>query len=219
MELSTYNEILAHFVSADPADPDWLREPFMANGKACATEMHALVLLEHQTDLPDLSDKVKSVYPVAHNVSIEYYVQDIRAILSVMDKAEETRTDQTDCDECNGEGEVSWSYMGSRSSHYMDADCPVCNGDGYTHRVKVKTGRMVYDPTEVIEVNEVLFSGQMMERLVWLADKVGATSVRLVRSVPNMAALFIVGECELLIMPVMKAEQLIHTLRPIEVAA
>lgn len=215
MSEEIYNEILTRFVSTHYADPDWVRAPFMANGKACATDRYALVMVHPQSELPDLSEKVKSVLPIERNISMDYNVQVIREVLELMPKDEEVRTTEIECDECQGEGEVSWSYPGSHRSYEMDAECPVCDGDGYTNKVNKKTGRMVYDPTEVIDVNGLLFTGHIIEHLVWLAEKVGATFVRIVRSSQTGGALFDVGECELLLMPSMRDNQIIHDLRPV----
>jgi hypothetical protein len=193
-------EILARFKDVRA---DWTSAPFAIGDKACATNRYALVAIPGNDGLEDYSINCGKVYPIEHNTLQTIAVEDIRSALALIPKIEEEVDVSDACQECDGDGEVRWEY----GRWTMDADCPVCDGSGNGNVKLVKTGKMVYDDTHNITINGGHFRGDRIEELLWVADKMGVQEVSLVReTTPNYPKIFVVGECELLLMPSMKVD-------------
>lgn len=200
MDIETHNAILARFVERGDR---WSNAPFAVGYKACATNRYALVALPKLTELPDLTPNVGQVYPLPHNGSVLYNVADIKATLEKIPVKDAMRTVDITCTECGGEGEVEWSY----GRHTMDANCPECRGKGWTSKRTLPTGEKEYDTQHNIKVIDAHFRGERMAELLWLAEKVGVDTVTLVNfTMYNRPVVFVVGECELLLMPALSIE-------------
>lgn len=202
-----YEEILSWFTSNDLLI-DWMIKPFLVGDKVVATDAHCLVAVPNITDRSrtDRSEKTKGVYPYEPNLSIEFSLEIFKDALQkvpVIDGFdEETKTIK--CDECSGSGEVEFEYWSSKKGTFeIKSDCPVCEGEGEKEEtIKKLNGTKVLDYSKYISIYGSVFRVENIERIIRIADLFNVNSLRLVYyKNPTSPAVFIVGECEVLIMP------------------
>lgn len=102
------------------------------------------------------------------------------------------------CSACDGEGEVEWEF----EHHSMSADCPECNGSGLMRpKVSRKTGNKVFGQY-LVKIKESYFRIDLFHKLLEVQELIGGDIVLISQSKPQAASLFLVGCCEVLIMPV-----------------
>lgn len=118
---------------------------FLFNNRLCATDVVILFICDKPEGLNDkLKDgtsKIDPVYNPPQDPFKPYSIQSIRDEASKLPQEEEY--EYKECIECNGDGEVEYTYESKSGRNYeIDHDCPKCNGDGH---IKLKTGRMIPD--------------------------------------------------------------------------
>lgn len=128
---------------------------------------------------------------------LAYSLKDLEECLS---KIPQERIEQTiECKECEGGGKVQWTYK----HHQKILDCPICDGLG-----GILTGFFHYeylqDNDTLIRIQNGMFFGKTFKYLKLLCEASNIDKFYLIStSEPNRGHLFEVGECWILIMPVM----------------
>ena len=110
-----------------------LRQPFLQDGKVCATDGHVLIRIDSSLCEGSYEEKpggltpprTASVVPaVTTNIAVTR-----QQIERALEQAPEERSRQ--CPECNGSGDVTWEYRDRYyNKHTMEETCPVCDGSG-----------------------------------------------------------------------------------------
>ena len=201
-----YESILHLFTSKDDFR-EWMKKPFLVGNKAVATDGRFLVAIPEWKGNYEQSNKAASAYPMSVDFTKEYSIEQFKDAIAQVPLVdgfdEETKVDE--CDECNGEGEVEFEYYTNGRYYYHDADCPVCEGQGKTEVTKqIPNGTKVPDNTKQIRIRLGCFSIEAVQRLIKLADLLNEDTVTLVNQKSNnSAAMFHVGQCEVLLMPLM----------------
>lgn len=200
----TYEQILQMFTHKEtPVGREWMATPFVVGSKAVSTNGHTLVAVPKWAgEYADESARTKGVYPAEANCHTELSLEEIKVALSRVPLVDEfTETDNTQgCKECGGDGSVEWVY----STYTKDDDCPACDGAGYTGVVVRKpTGRQVLNDTSLIRIGVCYFAAPKLLELVDVADLMNTEYLHLVLQTDyNRATLFLIGDVEVLIMPV-----------------
>lgn len=201
-----YEEILQLFVSKEDFR-EWMKTPFLVGNKAVATDAHFLVAVPEWNGNYEQSNKAASAYPMFVDFRKEYSIEQFKDAIAQVPLVdgfdEEIKVDE--CDECNGEGEVEFEYYANGKYYYHDADCPVCEGEGQTEVTKqIPNGTKVPDSTKQIRIRLGCFSIEAVQRLIKVAELLNEKTVTLVNQKGNnSAAMFHVGQCEVLLMPLM----------------
>jgi len=107
------------------------------------------------------------------------------------------------CETCNGYGEVEWEFQ-----HYTkDFDCPKCDGLGLEQQKKKKpTDKKTFDNETFVKINEKYFNVKYFYRLIMIQKLIGG-DIFLISNMENYKpALFKVGFCEYLIMPLVYSD-------------
>ena len=199
-----YEEILHLFTSKEDFR-EWMKKPFLGGNKAVATDAHFLVAVPEWKGNYEQCNKAASAYPMPTDFTKEYSIEQFKDAIAQVPLVdgfdEETKVDE--CDECNGEGE--FEYYANGKYYYHDADCPVCEGQGQTEVTKqIPNGRKVPDSTKQIRICLGCFSIEAVQRLIKVAELLNENTVTLVNQKSNnSAAMFHVGQCEVLLMPLM----------------
>ena len=211
--MNKYQEILNLFVSTDELR-NWMMRPFIINSKVFATNGWALVAFD-VTNLKVLGDvgyykedKLNGVYPLEHNLdnkySIDYLKECFKSVPLVEDFDEEEKEDT--CDECNGSGEVTFTYEDSKyKDHEIDGECPICDGFGNCKQtIEKPNGKMVQDPNSKCTIGNSLFFANKIKHILEVAELLGVNEFKHIhQSTPTKQNLFKIGDVELLLMPTM----------------
>lgn len=199
-----YEDILQLFVSDDDLRM-WMTKPFIVGNKAVATDAHCLVSVPEWKGNYEYCDKTKDVYPKEYNCFKEIPLSNFLAAIAkvpLIDDYDEEVT-ETECDECDGEGEVDFEYSAGRRDYYLTGECPICEGEGtITTTKKTPNGKKVADSSMLLAIGSHAFNIFNVHRLVQVAEMLHEEKINLVyQKVPSGASMFKVGECEVLMMP------------------
>lgn len=171
--------------------------PFIQDGYVCATNGHILIRAKAED-----VDFEATENPKAPRVPEEWFVQHQDFAIDLdRDKFNGFKTkpeydNPEECQECSGDGEVTWEY-----EHYtMDADCPACNGTGESQEPRTLTGGKVFDGLTQFQIQKAQFAPSTIELLIDVAEY--AHSPISVISDPNeaMRAVFNIGIFQVLAM-------------------
>lgn len=113
------------------------------------------------------------------------------------------------CQDCDGRGTVTYEYSSYSNGNFdIELDCPVCDSDGkIATNKKVSTGKMVTDQDYPYEINGSIFKYVFLKRLIDSCKIIGCDKISLVYSAKMKASLFICGNFEILIMPLVSSSE------------
>lgn len=125
-------KLLMLFYDSDN-DREVLRQPFLQDGKVCASDGHVLIRIDSNLCEGSYDEKPGGLTPPRTASVVPTATTDIavtrQQIERALEQAPEERSRQ--CPECGGSGDVTWEY---RDRHYdihrMEETCPVCDGSG-----------------------------------------------------------------------------------------
>lgn len=141
-----------------------LIEPFIQDGWCIATDGHRLLRIK-QSLVPDNEilyasrekPDVKAVIPDKLDLCEKITFDQIKKTL---DKVPLTKT--ITCEDCHGDGTVTWEYEASDGIYYSKVDdCPVCKGSG-----EVELDEPVMDECFPIKIKDIYISSK---ELLWLS--------------------------------------------------
>ena len=110
-----------------------LRQPFLQDGRVCATDGHMLIRISTALCEGDYQERpggqlppnTAAVIPVPNTKEPLTY-RKLEVALNATPDEHPGR-----CPECNGEGDVKWKYWDKRGRIHTQQDtCPVCDGAG-----------------------------------------------------------------------------------------
>lgn len=196
-----YEKLFNLFVGKDDVRPE-LNQPFKKGGKYCATDAHSLIFISEEKanlNFPE-QDKpsIETVIPKEDTCYIEIKVSEIESQLIPDMIDEEIEGEEIECDECEGEGEVEWSFG---IYDRMD-DCPACGGSGTIQESRTKkTGNKIPNELKGFEMLGVGFRYKELRRLLDAAKIIEAETIIKTNGEINTANLFTVGDFKILVMP------------------
>lgn len=94
----------------------------------------------------------------------------IKDALDKTPRIKEVIEKSVECTECNGWGEVEWTY----GAYTDDDDCPVCNGTGEGLSKKVETGKMIFTFEYVVKIGNHYFYPDRLEDLLNVSETIDA---------------------------------------------
>jgi hypothetical protein len=146
-----------------------LRTPFTQNGYVFASDRRILIRIRESA--------VKGAYPHSQNPKnpSSFFMEtrkektitlkQLERLLSKVERVEEVKKigENIKCEECAGDGEVTWEYKHWERKDY----CPACDGEGYTGEIKeVSTGRMIPNPYAAIKLGDKTFRARYIQTIV-----------------------------------------------------
>jgi len=110
-----------------------LRQPFLQDGRVCATDGHVLIRIDGSLCEGSYDEKPGGLTPPRTAKVVPEATTDIavtrQQIERALEQAPEERNRQ--CPECKGSGDVTWEYRDRHyNTHTMEDTCPVCDGSG-----------------------------------------------------------------------------------------
>lgn len=125
-------ELLMLFYDSDNSR-EVLRQPFLQDGKVCATDGHVLIRINGSLCEGSYEEKPGGLTPPRTASVVPAATTDIavtrQQIERALEQAPEERNRQ--CPECKGSGDVTWEYHDRHhNTHTMEDTCPVCDGSG-----------------------------------------------------------------------------------------
>lgn len=94
----------------------------------------------------------------------------IKDALDKIPRIKEVIEESVECTECNGWGEVEWTYK----AYTNNDDCPVCNGTGEGLSKKVETGQMIFTFEYVVKIGNHYFYPDRLEDLLSVSETIDA---------------------------------------------
>lgn len=196
-------ELLMLFYDSDNCR-EVLRQPFLQDGKVCATDGHVLIRIDGSLCEGSYDEKPGGLTPPRTASVVPEATTDIavtrRRIELALEQAPEERNRQ--CPECMGSGDVTWEYRDRHyQTHTMEETCPVCDGSG------------TVDDYTVIKYQFIVcgkpFSYHYVKTLLAAMSWLGIDTIRLVNA-DAQPMLFKPEnmDVEILLMPQIKDEEL-----------
>lgn len=176
----------------------WMQSPFHAFGRTFATNGYIMVTVPMVGIYPDFTEKVAKAYPFQKSMRVSIPLEKIKIELAKYPV--EMVYDELDCDECNGSGSVTWTY----NEYEKDDDCPLCEGHGYFRHPTDKTQ---INEDSLFKIGVAVYRVGVIEKLIQVAELAGYDSIYLVNQGEKDAAIFEIGEIEMLIMPMQTEEK------------
>lgn len=217
-KINIYNKILSLFVTKEKFKPDWMRQPFNLSSdttKSAATTAYEMVVVPKNLSYQWHGDKAINVYPNAHVLDFKIDVEDIRAFIKKVpnEMVEVSYPKFSKCEACKGSKSVDYTYVWDDENYRESLECPVCNGEG-----RLTVGFEVESHTEekyseayAAKILEKFFSANRLDKLVKVADLLNENSIKLVyshaMSRPNPMTGFLIGDVEVILMPIMDNEE------------
>lgn len=159
--------------------PESIKKPFYRDGFVYATNRTILVRVPYK-DLQRLYEPVDSPKNLPQfpepTCDIELPISVLVETFKSIPKVEERRVEGKDaeCDECEGTGEVEWTYEDSDGEeHQKNFDCPICEGYG-----KVKT-KEFYREWLYTSINGVAFRNNELIIMAEAAHDLGLSSIKI----------------------------------------
>lgn len=191
MQVQTAHILLLMFCAAEDSFHSWMEAPFVHEGDTYATDGGAMIRMafemqKYKENKPPID--ISKVVHANRNVDVYIPVEKLIAALKKCDLSDEYVS--TACPECDAQ------------SDYCD-HCEM----GW---IDVPTGRKYYTlDTQVIKIGDGIFSPVMINKLLLAAFEQGVEHITQVYAPAAVAShIFIIGEAEVYLMPVMNGEHL-----------
>ena len=110
-----------------------LRQPFLQDGKVCATDGHVLIRIDSSLCEGSYEEKPGGLTPPRTASVVPAATTDIVVTRQQIERALEQAPEEQNrqCPECWGSGDVTWEYRDRHyNTHTMEGTCPVCDGSG-----------------------------------------------------------------------------------------
>ena len=196
-----YEQILQLAVNEpnDRAGREWMMKPWATETFAGATNAHIMILIDRhliKQEYPKPEADIIAVIPTSRNIVLD--VDNLKVIKALAEVPLDFRKEE--CDECEGEGEVEWTYGGNNGLFEKYFDCPECSGEGTT-----MSSKKIMDPDYVFKIGMALFSCMYVKILSDIASRLNTDSIMLIsQDSENKGSLFQIGPVQILVMPMMQ---------------
>lgn len=161
------DELLLLFVSTDEMRPKFMK-PWREHDYVFASETHIIIRINGnltETEYPAYdTPETNRLFPAGAPDGTVLF-SDLEAVLAKapMEDEMDGEDEEIKCEECDGEGTVTWDYK----TWSREFDCPACNGRGYTGIRKAKpTGRKIIDSRAGVMVGPLKFSAFLLGLLL-----------------------------------------------------
>lgn len=204
----TIDELLQLFVGDDDRRPKFLR-PWREGAYVFASDTYILIRVKEEltdADYPSYGDgKTNSLFPTCPTTGI-LTSEKLAAVISNAPLTDEEMEigEDVECEECNGEGTVTWEYKDWRK----EFDCPCCDGTGYSERVRYKrTGNKVIAYDAAVKINgtghkEATFGAGFLDLILDVMKYFDRSEVPVTLTGSREVALFhITEDVDIILMP------------------
>lgn len=201
METTVYNNLLKLFVDNNQF-VDWRNTPFKIGDQVMATNAHVLIIINDEV-LPavePLTDydpqNVLSIIPKEYFNIGKIITADLRSMLDNIPLIPK----ESECEVCEGDGEVEYEFYSGINHYTIDHDCPVCKGDGV---IKTKSRETEIDYSKRIVIGQSAFGINYLDLLVRCAEALQAPEICIVYQAGRTSkCVFRIGKVDIMIMPV-----------------
>ena len=195
------SDVFSLFIGEDELRPA-MHKPFEINGKVYATDASTLVMTD-KTNIDFVLDNehtppnCEAIIPKANTSLILDITKEMFELLKTADEYEFVGKD-IECKACEGDGEVEWYF----ENYTHEFDCPVCDGHGWEEEKKgIKTGGKTFGKC-LVKIKDAYFSPDKVYKLIKVRDILGGEIELISYSKSTSGAMFKIGMCEILLMPV-----------------
>lgn len=191
--------LLALFYNSDHFR-EQIQTPFLSDVYVCATETHRLILIKPEICKGEYKPNNIHVLKVLtpHNVDITLTLAKLKKAVARMSTVKEMKTIRPaiKCEDCDGDGEVEWSYEDEDGlTHEEYYTCPICHGSGDSSpAVEEPTGRMIPDANASIGIYENIFNACNVLALCDAMELLGINKVKYVASTKTGGNTFILTD-------------------------
>ena len=201
---SYFLEQLNMFFSKDDELHPELAKPFRVGKYTVVTDGNAMAWI-HSALVPDFpfcepQDKQKYLKHIRPKPKFteSFLLESLRVAIDKAEYEEELiETEAIICKECNGAGQVEWTYGNFEKMR----NCPICDGSGGTMKVE-KTGKMIPRDGQYIQLGISAFEVKQLKRLYEMSICGANKIIRYTTQVhPLAGTTFEQGAVSVLIMP------------------
>lgn len=214
--MSNYLEILQLFVSHSGDADSPVRFPTIYADFAAATDRNALVFFPadllpkgttfpvQERRFPDFSQFLE----LAEDCETEIDLEKLKALVDLCPMEEDFDENQaeTGCDECEGYGEVRFTYEDSHGGdHEIDAECPICDGEGKVRELALTpNGKMIRSRDYYLQLGDAFLAIWLAEKLLKVQELVGGELLLVNEGIGNLSArVFEIGSVRVVIQPLL----------------
>ena len=220
--MKDYDKILNLFTSNNSTEiRQWHCKPFLIGNKLIATDGYSLVSfnksnIEFVDNIPTYTkEKLNGVYPLEHHMKQTISIDLLKKCFEKIPLADSFKTTTTnlDCDECEGDGEVVFSYSDNNyKRHELKGDCPICDGCGQIVKTtKESTGKKVIDTNYFGSIGNSVFKIDKLQKIIEVAEILNEDSFDLVHQKKEFSpSLFLIKDVEILLAPNMLEGEVTH---------
>lgn len=185
-------------------------KPFLQDGYVVATNANILIRVRQELLKGEYSEN--SQVPTVSKVLTDYNfdkavtLEKLEAAIAQCPLEDEKVMVRmaVDCPECDGDGEVEWTYVDSDGdTHHKYLDCPICDGTGEIHPAQYrKTGRKVPEYNAPIDVYSLNFRAILLMTLCDAMRLLGLSQAQYVARHIGKANIFhLIDGVDVIIMP------------------
>lgn len=187
MKLKNEKRGLQLFCAENDEVREWWEKPFtnpLDENRIWATNAHIFIRVDNNLTRGKYESHEQFLPPLhGEECDITIPISAIEEAMKELPMIAETRIekgDEIECPECEGTGEVTWTYEDEDGNeYYMDADCPVCDGTGRTDEKKeVPTGRMIPEKNTNIVIAGVWYDAKYIKNVIDGLRLLGFSSMR-----------------------------------------
>lgn len=198
----SYKKMHQWFISKDDGRPK-LRNSFNAFGKTFSTNGFSMLITPQLTGYSFNSQWVENLYPHLHRGDFTIDVNLVRKMLVAAPKTFQLYYKELNCDACNGDGFVEYSFEYKEEEYTIEEECPICDGDGIIQTKTNIPAIETLDLNNVAKIGEYYFYlGRVLQLLNVASELKQKTIYFLNEQNANNGAYFKTGDVEILIMPI-----------------
>ena len=205
MKIKNEKELFEFVCNKEGLSPKY-HKPFLnkEDGNVWATDGRILLIISpERLEQKYMEDSLKIAAYVWESAPKVVRLESIERALQDCPQVEKTIT--TICDECDGGGEVWWTYKDKHGErHDKDWDCPICYGEGIKSR---GTGQFHADPYSILKLGEAYFRAEYIEKLKRCLRLLDSDHALLTANSPLGASVFQTDNAKIMLMPYLFSEE------------
>lgn len=172
----------------------WMMEPFSVGNHTASTNGWSLLVVEKESGYPDMSDKIKYVYPVELSFTDKLEISKVKEAIEKIPLLDCFDKIVSKCDACYGSGNVDFEFEYKGRTYEVESECPVCDGEGQSEQVsKIPNGKKVIDVSKYVRIGVNRLNVQRLLDLVKVAELKGVDEVLYQLPVRNKPVAFKIG--------------------------
>lgn len=202
--MNKYTLILERFCSTNDLRP-WMLTPFAIGENVYATDGHSMIIMPKwfSPDTPELTmlapEKILSVI-ASDNMNVPITLTQLSEAIAKVPFEMVHKKDE--CDACNGDGKVWFSFEHKGKEYDRDGSCPVCDGEG---EITDLTSENVKEYSEDyrIKILDQVFDPNILELLEFTVKQLGAEDFQIVSQAEvKRGTTFQIGYVRVMQMPI-----------------